>query len=96
MDLLQPMLIRNSASYTGYLQKQASLYYGLHITDPTLDKDLIDLCLSIPFNIYHNRKGTRNLVAQGLKELIPEEIRKNQVKGYKVQTCRLTPAGERT
>jgi len=44
---LQPILLRNSISYTGYLQKQVSLYHGLHVTDPTVDKHVIESCETI-------------------------------------------------
>lgn len=80
INSLQSNFIKRSISYSGYLQKQASLFYGIHITDPTLDKEVIRFCLSTPFNVYHNKSGSRNLVNQGLKKHLPKSVRENQIR----------------
>lgn len=88
-DQLQSLLMKNSIGYTGYLQKLASLHYGFSITDPTYDKDVIDFCLSTPFDVYHNYQSSRNLVVQGLKDLLPQEIRENQIRSIQSADIRV-------
>ena len=77
---LQPLLIKNSLSYSGYLQKQVSLFHGLQITDPTMDRNLIEYCLKMPFEVYHDEMNSRKLVSQGLREFLPKEIIENSVR----------------
>lgn len=77
---LQPLLIKNSLSYSGYLQKQVSLYHGFQITDPTMDQNLIDFCLRMPFEVYHDEMNSRKLVTHGLRELLPEDIVANNIR----------------
>ena len=80
MDQMQALLLENSIAYTGYLQKQVSLHYGFHVSDPTLDKCIIEYCLSLPYEVFHNRYGSRRLITYGLKDLLPKEIRENQTR----------------
>ena len=80
MDQMQALLLENSIAYSGYLQKQVSLYHGFHISDPTVDKKIIEYCLSLPYDIYHNQSGSRRLITHGLKDMLPKEIRENQVR----------------
>jgi asparagine synthase (glutamine-hydrolysing) len=80
MGQTQALLMENSIAYSGYLQKQVSLYHGFHVSDPTVDKDIIEYCLSLPYDIYHNQNGSRRLITHGLKDMLPKEIRENQVR----------------
>jgi hypothetical protein len=78
---MQPNFLSNSLSYTGHLQKQASLYHGFHISDPTVDKYLLEFCLSAPYDVYHDRYLSRKLVTVGMKDILPSEIVDNQIRG---------------
>jgi len=80
LDFMQPILMENSISYTGYLQKQVSLYHGFHISDPTVDKSIIQYCLSLPYEFYHDERDSRKLVTVGLKKLLPVDIRDNRIR----------------
>jgi asparagine synthetase B (glutamine-hydrolysing) len=81
IHLLQPILLKNSLAYSGYLQKQVSLYHGFQITDPTMDQHLVEYCLKMPFDVYHDKWNSRKLATLGLKEMLPREIRENTIRG---------------
>ena len=81
MNAMQLILLKNSIAYTGYLQKQVSLHHGIHVTDPTVDKEIIEFCLGIPFHTYHDRRSSRKLVTEGLKDILPEAVLSNPVRG---------------
>ena len=76
----QLKLIKNSISYTAYLQKQVSLYSGFHVTDPTVDRNIVEYCLSLPYGAYHDQKKSRKLVRNGLVDLLPKEILNNKIR----------------
>ena len=78
---LQPLLINNSIAYTGQLQKQVSLYHGIHVSDPAFDHRLIEFCLSLPERVYHDRQKSRKLITVGMSDLLPPEIINNPVRG---------------
>ena len=73
--------LKNNISYSGYLQKQVSLYRGINITDPTVDKSLVEFCLSLPFKYYHDNSGSRKLITKGMNDLLPKEIVDNTTRG---------------
>ena len=77
---LQPFFLRNSISYAGSLQKQVSLYRGFHVTDPTVDKEVVEFCLSLPYRAYHERAESRKLVNHGMRGFIPDDILSNQTR----------------
>ena len=81
MGAMQLILLKNSIAYTGYLQKQVSLHHGIHVSDPTVDKEIIEFCLSLPFSIYHDRKSSRKLVTEGLKDILPGTVLSNPARG---------------
>lgn len=78
---LQPIFLKNSIGYTGFLQKQVSLSTGIFVTDPTVDKELIKFCLSLPYEVYHDKQNSRKLVSIGLRNIIPEAILQNRIRG---------------
>ncbi|MCK5135655.1 MAG: hypothetical protein KAR19_07705 [Bacteroidales bacterium] len=92
---LQPIFLKNSISYTGFLQKQVSLYHGFHITDPTVDKDLVEFCLSLPLEAYHNSSGSRNLITCGMRDMLPGEILNNPVRSIQASDIQFRVHRER-
>ena len=84
VDQIQELLMENAITYTGHLQKQVSLYYGFHVLDRTFDKNLIQYCLSLPYNIYHNQNGSRSLITHGLKDMLPKDIIENEANRWAI------------
>lgn len=78
---LQPTLIRNSINYVSSIHKQASLANNIDYTDPTVDKSIIEFCLSLPFESYHDKNCSRKLISIGMKDMIPDEILQNKIRG---------------
>lgn len=76
----QTSAVRNTVSYTGYLMKQICLEYGFTVTDPTVDKDIIRYCLSLPWETFHTKDGSRKLVTYGLRDMLPAEILENRTR----------------
>ena len=92
---LQSKLLKNSISYTAYLQKQASLFYGFHVTDPTVDKNILEYCLSLPYDAYHDQQKSRKLVRDGLVELLPKEILNNEIRSIQASDIQMRMQLER-
>jgi asparagine synthase (glutamine-hydrolysing) len=59
---------------------QASLGYGMQYTYPLLDKDLIEFCMSIPSDQFHQNGQGRSLIRRGMKTYVPKEILKRNTK----------------
>lgn len=52
--------------------------YGFSTCDPTADKRLIELCLSIPEDQYLRHGDSRSLIRRAMRGILPEEIRNNR------------------
>jgi asparagine synthase (glutamine-hydrolysing) len=70
-----------SAGNFGATWADISAAYGLEIRDPTVDKRLIEFCLSIPNNQYQWNGQDRALIRRAMKGLLPKEIRLNKQRG---------------
>lgn len=60
------------------------LWYGVRRLDPTQDLDLTTFCYNVPQWIYRQGKQPleqRLLIREGLRKLLPEEIRNNPYRG---------------
>lgn len=64
-------------SHMGAIETKQSLTYGLIRRDPTRDKRVIELCLSIPQKqfVYHGEE--RSLIRRAMKDAVPNSIRLN-------------------
>lgn len=62
-------------SQIGNVETKFSLRYGLIIRDPSRDKRIIKLCLSLPGNQFVDNGIERKLIREYMKDLIPDEIR---------------------
>ena len=49
--------------------------------DPTADLDLIEYCLTIPVEAYQHQGINRYVMREAIKDIVPESVRWNQVKG---------------
>lgn len=56
-------------------------YFGVEYCDPTSDLDLVEYCLTIPVEAYQHHGLNRFVTREAMKNLLPESIRLNQVKG---------------
>ena len=52
------------------------LYYGIIIRDPTKDKRIIELCLSLPEKCFADRQYERRLITDYMKDIIPAHTRR--------------------
>ena len=55
--------------------------YGLQACDPTMDKRLVEFCLSIPDEQYRLNGQDRALIRRAMKGFLPEEVRLNTRRG---------------
>lgn len=56
-------------------------FYGYPNCDPTADKRLIELCLSIPEEQYLRNGEPRSLIRRAMKGILPDEILSNRRRG---------------
>ncbi|MEM7188065.1 MAG: asparagine synthase-related protein [Pseudomonadota bacterium] len=56
--------------------------WGIDECDPTADKDLFELCLSIPDDIYHRNGQSRALARAMLADRLPESVLAERRRGY--------------
>jgi len=54
-----------------------SLAYGIPLRDPTMDKRVIEFCLSLPENQYVRNGRDRFLIRRAMKGILPDEVRQN-------------------
>ncbi len=59
----------------GIFDTKISLYYGVLFRDPTRDKRMIELCVSLPPMCFCDDGVERRLVREYLKDLLPSSIR---------------------
>lgn len=62
--------------------KLEALRVGLDLRDPTLDRRLIELCLSIPEEQFHWRGEPRALARRFLRGRLPEPLLDTRTRGY--------------
>lgn len=58
-----------------------SLQNGVEVSDPTMDKELIEFLLSLPENIYYRDELDRRLLRLSMKDILPDKIRFNRKRG---------------
>ena len=61
--------------------------FGMHASDPSADKRLVEFCLAVPGHIYVQKGRDRLLVRRGLAGLIPPLIQERKDRG--LQSCDL-------
>lgn len=80
--LFQPVQLAQMALYDTYF----SLIYGVLLRDPTKDKRMIELCLSLPIECYVHNGIERRLVREYLQGVVPDVILR-QVRRRGVQSA---------
>lgn len=71
----------NALKSTAYVLQ---LWYGIRNLDPTIDKELVEFCYSLPqWMFYKNNKtiNRRLLVREGLKDILPNTITESIARG---------------
>lgn len=53
---------------------QASLAYGMVYNYPLLDRDLVEFCLNIPSDQFHQNGQGRSLIRRAMKNYVPQNI----------------------
>jgi len=48
--------------------------YGVDIIDPTADRRIVEFCLRTPYNIFQSEKGSRGLIREGMRGIMPDLI----------------------
>jgi len=64
-------------SHLGVIMTKHSLAYGIPLRDPTMDKRVIEFCLSLPENQYVRNGRDRFLIRRAMKGILPDEVRQN-------------------
>lgn len=65
---------RLNLAQLGLYDTHCSLIYGVLLRDPTKDKRLIELCMSLPMEVYVHNGVERRIVREYLKDALPTEI----------------------
>lgn len=65
--------------HMGYFDTYGSLRYGVLPLDPTLTKDMIELCITLPIDCYVRSGKERRAVRDYMKGYVPDRILDNHV-----------------
>jgi asparagine synthase (glutamine-hydrolysing) len=57
------------------------LLYNVESIDPTADKRIVEFCLQTPHDVFNNENGSRLLVRESLRGILPELIRNRTTRG---------------
>ena len=73
-DFGKALYAKPALSYIGAMETKLGLYTGVVIRDATRDPDVLDFCMSFPFEYYCLNGVPRYLVRGFLKDIIPHYI----------------------
>ncbi len=76
------LLILKPEHAIGIYWQEVGYSFGIHIVDPTKDKELVEFCLSIPDNLYRDSEYNRLIIRKAMEGILPESIRWNKRRGY--------------
>ena len=79
-DSLEARLKQLRPNYFGHLgvfTTKHALAYRLALRDPTMDKRVIEFCLSLPENQYVRNGRNRFLLRRAMDGILPDKVRKN-------------------
>lgn len=74
-------IIKPGRNIGGFLHSQSAAWHNLEARDPTIDKRLIEFCLSVPHNIYVSEGKDRMLLRRAFDGMMPEEVLWNTNRG---------------
>ena len=63
--------------HMGFYDTYSSLQYGILSVDPTLTKEMVELCLSMPIDCFVHAGKERRAVRDYMKDLVPDIILDN-------------------
>jgi asparagine synthase (glutamine-hydrolysing) len=75
-------LIGPGRSSLGSISAEMGARFGLEVRDPTIDKRLLEFCLSVPDEQYRTGDKDRWLIRRAMKGLLPDDVLWNTRKGY--------------
>lgn len=61
----------------GIINTKAGLYFDVMMRDPTMDKRILELCLTLPYKAFAWNGVERRLIREYLDDYVPDEIRLN-------------------
>jgi asparagine synthase (glutamine-hydrolysing) len=74
-------LIKPGRNHIGSLWQNNGSNFGIEVRDPTIDKQLMEFCLSIPDTYYRTKEYDRFFIRQALKGYLPEDVLWNKKRG---------------
>jgi len=75
-DFLDPVML----TQIGNIETKLSLAHGIVQRDPTKDKRVVELCLSLPIDQFVRNGQERLLIKRSMKGILPDKIRLNSFK----------------
>lgn len=74
-------IIKPGQSIIGFLWQEGGAGFGLDVRDPTVDKRVMEFCLSIPDDQYVRGGHDRWLIRRAMKDLMPSVVLDNKGRG---------------
>lgn len=74
-DMRRQMFLLEANAQIGEIDTKCSLQYGILLRDPIRNVEVIELCHSLPIDCFSSSDYDRRLVREGMKGVVPEEIR---------------------
>ena len=74
-------IIQPGISHVGSLWQSNGSEYGIEVRDPTFDKNVMELCISIPDNYYRSGDMDRYLLRKSMENLMPPSVLLNRTRG---------------
>ncbi len=74
-------IIKPGVSQVGSLWQSNGSDYGIEVRDPTFDKNVMELCISIPDKYYRNDDLDRYLLRKSLENILPPKVLYNKTRG---------------
>ncbi|ACV64006.1 Asparagine synthase (glutamine-hydrolyzing) [Desulfofarcimen acetoxidans DSM 771] len=77
-ELRRKFLSPEVFSHMGVISTKLSLKYGVAWRDPTMDKRVIEFCLSVPDNQFARGDKSRFLLRRAMEGILPDKVRLNR------------------
>lgn len=74
-DMREVIYFTNANAQIGEIETKQGLKYGLLLRDPMRSDEFMKLCYSLPMECYASSDYDRRLAREGMKGIVPEEIR---------------------
>ena len=74
-------IIKPGVSQVGSRWQSDGSDYGIEVRDPTSDKDVMELCISIPDNYYRSGNIDRFLLRKSMEDFLPPSVLLNFTRG---------------